>query len=157
MTAKNIRHTGIVVTDMDRSVKFYRDLLGLETAIDFTEEGEYIDSIIDMVGVRLRTVKLVAPEGGMIELLQYLSHPEARAPGNRLCEIGPTHVAFTVADVDRTYHEWSGRGIPFNSAPQLSPDGKAKVAFCRDPDGTFLEIVEERQEENHAEAHCLPR
>ena len=146
MTVKNIRHTGIVVTDMERSVKFYRDVLGLKPAIDFTEEGAYIDRLSAMDGVRLRMVKLVAEEGGMIELLQYLSHPETRSPGNRLCEIGPTHVSFTVADVEKIYREWSAKGIPFNSPPQLSPDGKAKVAFCRDPDGTFLEIVEELQE-----------
>jgi len=145
-TVKNIRHTGIVVTDMERAVEFYRDLLGLETAIDFTEKGDYIDNLSAMTGVRLRMVKLVAPEGGMIELLQYLSHPEGRDPDNRFCEIGPTHVAFTVTDVDGTYREWSERGISFNSSPQLSPDGKAKVVFCRDPDGTFLEIVEELQE-----------
>ena len=146
MTARNIRHTGIVVTDMDRSVEFYRDLLGLKTAIDFTEEGEFIDTILGMVGVRLRMVKLAAPEGGMIELLQYLSHPETRVPDARICQIGPTHVAFTVDDVEETYRQWSERGIPFVSPPQLAPDGKAKLAFCRDPDGTFLEIVEEVQE-----------
>ena len=99
-----------------------------------------------MDGVRLRMVKLVAEEGGMIELLEYASHSETRPPGNRLCEIGPTHVAFTVADVEETYREWSAKGIPSCSRPQLSPDGKATVAFCRDPDGTFLEIVEELQE-----------
>ena len=146
MTVKNIRHTGIVVTDMERSVKFYRDVLGLQPAIDFTEEGGYIDRLSAIDGVRLRMVKLVAEEGGMIELLEYASHPETRPPGNRLCEIGPTHGAFTVADVEKIYREWSAKGIPFNSPPQLSPDGKAKVAFFRDPDGTFLEIVEELQE-----------
>ena len=143
MRAKNIRHTGIVVTDMERSVAFYRDLLGLEPVIDFTEEGEYIDGISDLKDVRLRMVKLVAEEGGMVELLEYLSHPGQRAAGNRLCEIGPTHVSFTVGDVDMVYRDWSARGVRFNSPPQVSPDGKAKVAFCRDPDGTFLEIVEE--------------
>ena len=55
---------------MERSVEFYRDILGLKPAIDFTEEGEYIDRLSAMDGVRLRMVKLVAEEGGMIELLQ---------------------------------------------------------------------------------------
>ena len=143
MAAKNIRHTGIVVTDMDRSLEFYRDLLGLEPMIDFTEEGEFIDTLSALAGVRLRMVKLVAPEGGMIELLCYASHPRAADPDNQLCETGTRHVAFTVADVDKVHADWSAKGIPFHCRPVLSPDGKAKVTFCRDPDGVLLEIVEE--------------
>ena len=142
MAVKNIRHTGIVVTDMERSLKFYRDLMGLKSVIDFTEEGEYIDTISGLTGVSLRMVKLVAEDGGMIELLHYSSHPQPERGENRICEIGPTHVAFTVEDVDKTYTEWSAKGVRFNSAPVMSPDGYAKVAFCQDPDGTFLEIVE---------------
>ena len=45
MVMKNIRHTGIVVTDMERSLEFYRDLMGLKPVIDFTEKGEFIDTI----------------------------------------------------------------------------------------------------------------
>ncbi len=142
MTMKNIRHTGIVVTDMERSLKFYRDLLGLQPVIDFTEESEYMDTLCALKGVRLRMVKLVAEDGGMIELLQYLSHPRQRPEGNTLCEIGPTHVAFTVDDVDEVFSDWSAKGITCTGQPQMSPDGKAKLFFCQDPDGTFLEIVE---------------
>ena len=40
MTIKNIRHTGIVVKDMEKSLEFYRDLMGLKPVIDFTEKGE---------------------------------------------------------------------------------------------------------------------
>ena len=42
---KAIRHTGIVVSSMKRSLEFYRDLLGLKMVKDFKEEGEYIDKI----------------------------------------------------------------------------------------------------------------
>jgi catechol 2,3-dioxygenase-like lactoylglutathione lyase family enzyme len=142
MKVKNIRHTGIVVTDMERSLKFYRDLLGMKTAIDFTEESEYIDKVLALKGVRLRMVKLTAEAGGMIELLYYSSHPGRRNKDNKICEIGPTHVAFTVDDVEKIYSEWSANGVKFNSRPQVSSDGNAKVVFCQDPDGTYLEIVE---------------
>ena len=71
MAVKNIRHTGIVVADMERSMVFYRDTIGLRPVIDFTEQGDYIDTISALEGVRLRMVKLVAEEGGMVELLQY--------------------------------------------------------------------------------------
>lgn len=143
MTVNNIRHTGIVVSDMQRSLEFYRDRLGLEPVIDFTEEGKYIDTLTALEGVRLRMVKLVAKDGSMIELLQYLSHPQQESGGRELCEIGPTHLAFTVDDVEKVFADWFAKGVKCNCAPQLSPDGKAKLFFCQDPDGTFLEIVEQ--------------
>lgn len=139
---KNIRHTGIVVADMERSLKFYRDLFGLKTVIDFTEEGNYIDTLSALAGVRLRMVKLVTEDGGMIELLHYLSHQGQRPGDNKLCDIGPRHVAFTVDDVEKAYADWSARGVKCNCPPQTSPDGKARLFFCQDPDGNFLEIVE---------------
>ena len=142
MAIKNIRHSGIVVTDMDRAVEFYVGLLGLEVVIDFVEKGEFIDTISADKGIDLRMVKMTAEDGGMIELLQYRAHPMKRHADNKLYEIGPAHVAFTVEDVDKTYEEWSGKGVKCNNAPIVSPDGKAKLFFCQDPDGTFLEIVQ---------------
>jgi len=142
MSMKNIRHTGIVVTDMERSLEFYRDIMGLKPVIDFTEKGEFINTISNAKDVDVRMVKLIAEDGGMIELLHYVSHPQPERSENKLYETGPTHVAFTVDDVDRIYTEWRGKGVPCNSAPVVSPDGKAKLFFCQDPDGTFLEIVQ---------------
>ena len=139
---KAVRHTGIVVTDMARSLEFYRDLLGLTLALDFEERGEYIDTLSNVSGIRLRMVKLRADDGGLVELLHYISHPMSRAKDNKLCEIGPTHMAFTVDSIDETYARLSGAGVKFNSTPIVSPDGKAKPTFCQDPDGTYLELVE---------------
>ena len=140
---KAVRHTGIVVTDMNKSLEFYRDLLGLKPVADFEERGEYIDTLCNMSSVRLRMVKLLADDGGMVELLHYVSHPMSRAEDNKLCEIGPTHMAFTVDSIDETYARLSAAGVKFNSPPVVAPDGKAKLAFCQDPDGTYLELVEE--------------
>ena len=139
---KNIRHTGIVVTDMERSLEFYRDIMGLKPVIDFTEKGQFIDTISNAGGIDLRMVKLIAEDGGMIELLHYVSHPQPNRGENKLYETGPTHVAFTVDDVDKTYAQWSAKGVTCNSEPVMAPDGKAKVFFCQDPDGTYLEIVQ---------------
>ena len=54
MTMKNIRHTGIVVTDMERSLRFYRELLGLEPVIDFTEESDLLRVLAICVAVLVR-------------------------------------------------------------------------------------------------------
>ena len=45
--------------------------------------------------------------------------------------------------MDKIYLDLLELGLKFNKNPQRSPDGKAKVCFCRDYDGTLIELVEE--------------
>ena len=53
-----------------------------------------------------------------------------------------THIAFAIDDLSDEYNRLKNEGVPFNSPPQLSLDGCAKVAFCRAPEGIFIELVE---------------
>ena len=138
---KDIRHTGIVVKDLESSLHFYRDLLGLQIVKKMEETGDYIDNISLLKKVQVTTVKMSSPSGQMVELLKYNSHPEEQKI-RELCEIGISHIAFTVENLDIEYKRLKDKGINFNSPPQLSPDGYAKVAFCRAPEGTFIELVE---------------
>lgn len=139
---KEVRHTGIVVSDMEKALRFYRDLLCLKVVKDFEEEGDYIDSISGLSGVRLRMIKLRADDGSMVELLQYLSHPREARDNPQICDIGCSHIAFTVDDIDKEYARLLASGVRFNCPPHKSPDGYAKVTFCHDPDGTTIELVE---------------
>lgn len=137
-----MRHIGIVVEDINRSLFFYRDLLGLKIKKDIVEEGAYIDTVLGIEKAKVRTVKLSAGNGSLIELLCY-SFPVSKG-GNKkkISDLGCAHAAFTVADIDMEYRRLSAKGVVFNNPPHESPDGYAKVAFCRDPDGTFIELVE---------------
>lgn len=138
---KDIRHTGIVVIDLEASLHFYRDFLGFRVVKQMEEAGDYIDNISSLRNVRVTTVKMTSPSGQMIELLKYHSHPSEQRT-REICEIGISHVAFTVDDLDMEYERLKDTGIQFNSTPQLSPDGYAKVTFCRAPEGTLIELVE---------------
>jgi catechol 2,3-dioxygenase-like lactoylglutathione lyase family enzyme len=71
----SIRHVGFVVTNLEESLKFYSGILELEIYRRYTENGPFIDSLTGMKGVSLEWVKLIIPNGGLIELLQYHSHP----------------------------------------------------------------------------------
>ena len=143
MPVETVRHCGIVVSDMERSLSFYRDLLGLKVVRGMEESGEYIDNMLSLRDVRVSTVKMSAPDGpSLIELLEFHSHPAESPTKTKAYSVGPTHVAFTVDDLDATYRRLLDAGVRFNAPPQLSPDGYAKVTFCRDPDGTLLELVE---------------
>ena len=64
------RHTGIVVSEMDTALKFYKDMLELELVVDTVEESEHIDKILGLSSVRLRIVKLSIGNGILLELLQ---------------------------------------------------------------------------------------
>ena len=139
---KEVRHTGIAVTDMERAIVFYRDLLGLTITQDFSEEGDYIDRISGLSGVQVRMVKLTTDDGSMIELLQYLSHRRESPDNPQICDIGCSHIAFTVDDIDKEYTRLSQSGVRFNCPPYISPNSYAKVTFCHDPDGTSIELVE---------------
>ncbi|MGE4299498.1 MAG: VOC family protein [Desulfovibrionaceae bacterium] len=141
------RHTGIVVRDLDTALAFYRDLLGLSVWRRAVEEGPFIESLVGMPGARLEWVKLKAPDGSLLELLQYHSHPPATedlvvvdAPSNQL---GCSHVAFTVADAAATHAALCAAGHHCVSAPLPSPDGAVLVMYCHDPDGVIVELVQE--------------
>ncbi len=139
---KAIRHTGIVVSDFERALHFYVELLGLKVMKRMDESGEYIDNISGSKNVMVTTVKMAAEDGNLIELLYYHSHMQKSARVREICETGISHIAFTVENVDAEYERLSKAGVQFSSLPQRSPDGYAKVTFCRDPDGTLIELVE---------------
>jgi catechol 2,3-dioxygenase-like lactoylglutathione lyase family enzyme len=138
----NIRHTGIVVVDLEASLHFYRDLLGLKIVKDMKESGDYIDNISALQNVQVRTIKMSADDGNLIELLFYSSHPYNQGIIRPINQTGCSHVAFTVDNLDDEYRRLTRAGVPFNAPPQFSPDGYAKVTFCKDPDGSYIELVE---------------
>ena len=142
MTVTAIRHIGIVVSDMNQSLRFYRDLLGLEVWADFTDRSDSVQAVTEVPGADIHMVKLKAPDGVSIELLQYRSHPQDVPPPVRACDVGCNHVALQVDDLDSLYNRLKAEGIRFHAPPTVSSDGGAKVTYCRDPEGVIVELVE---------------
>ena len=56
-----VRHVGITVTELDKSLKFYRDVLGFTITREMNESGKHIDNFSDLKGVIVRTVKILSP------------------------------------------------------------------------------------------------
>lgn len=140
---KNIRHFGIVASDIEKSLHFYKNLLGFQIKIDALEQGDFIDTILGLKNAKVRTIKMLAPDGNLIELLSYQSHKGRKKKNKEIFDIGASHIAFTVENLDYEYKKLKKQGVKFNCPPQISPDGKAKVAFCYDPDDVPVELVEE--------------
>lgn len=139
-----LRHFGIVVNDMDKALKFYRDLLGLRIQRDMLEQGVFIDTILGLKDVQVRTVKMAVANGDtLLELLEYASHKGKKRKNYEIFDLGASHVAFTVQNLEKEYQRLQDQGVSFICRPQISVDGKAKVAFCYDPDGVPVELVQE--------------
>ena len=136
-----IRHIGIVVENLEESLDFYQGIFGGTIFKQMEESGDFISNISALDNVTVTTVKLLLIDGSMIELLKYHSHPNTKIPRG-INEIGISHIAFTVDDVNKIYEKLKNK-IYFTTPPRVSPDGLAKVTFCSAPEGTYIELVEE--------------
>jgi glyoxylase I family protein len=144
-----VAHIGITVRNMDRALRFYRDLLGLKVLGDITIEGDEADILTREKGVKLRVVYLRSEKdlkGPPLELLHFVEPAgDGKGPYPRLTNPGITEVAFWVRDIEQTYSELGTRGVKFLSPPQLfelEGYGKAKAVYFWDPDGTILELIQ---------------
>ena len=137
-----IRHVGLVVADLEQSLKFWCEALGFMVLRQMEESGPHIDAMMGLKDVRVTTAKLVAPDGNLLELLYFHSHPDKpRWPGKPY-STGFTHIALTVKDLDETLRRLEQFGTSIPAEPQLSPDGQVKVIYATGPEGVLLELVE---------------
>lgn len=144
-----VAHIGITVRDMDKSLRFYRDLLGFAVLGEATIVGDEADTLTHEKGVKLRVVYIHSAKdvkGPPLELLHFVEPAgDGKAPYPRLTNPGITEVAFWVRDIEKTYTELCDRGVKFFSPPQLfelEGLGKAKAVYFWDPDGTTLELIQ---------------
>ena len=112
MNLSGIHHTGLVVSDLDRSIAFYHDVLGLPFACEPTDwfSGEALDRGVGVPNATLRLCMFWAGPGNRLELLQYrdLSAPMDRPhPNNTL---GAGHVCLQVDDVRAAKAELEAKG-----------------------------------------------
>ena len=121
MGVSGILHTGLTVSDLDRSLTFDRDLLGLELIAQWDGSQPYLRTIVAYPDAELRIalLRLPGPDGAPghhIELLEYRRPRGTRTDANTY-NPGNGHVAFAVDDLDRTYAELRAKGVRFKSAP----------------------------------------
>ena len=139
---KVVRHTGIVVRDIEKSTDFYC-ALGFVKDNQAIEEGNFIDTIVGLQNTKLEWVKLKAPDGYLLELLQYHSHPEQReVTKQKSNQLGCSHLAFSVIDIYVVCEAVNKMGGSMINPPALTNDKKVKVAYCHDNEGNLMEIVE---------------
>ncbi|GAH47360.1 unnamed protein product [marine sediment metagenome] len=139
---KNFRHIGIVIKDINKSLQFYQNILGFRLLKKSEENSSFIDTLLQLTETKLTTYKLEISDGTIVELLDYEDYKEPREllkPN----DIGITHFAFTVENLDNLYKNLLQNNVEVLSRPQLSPDNYARVFFCRDFENNLIELVEE--------------
>ena len=137
-----IRHVGLVVADLEESLKFWCGTMGFVVSRQMEESGPHIDAMMGLQGVHVTTAKLAAPDGNLIELLKFHSHPDKPRWAGKPCSTGFTHIALTVKNLDETLYRLEQYAASPLGEPQLSPDGQVKVIYVAGPEGVLLELVE---------------
>lgn len=140
----NIRHVGIVVHNLDRSLEFWCNGLGFKILKIMDETGEYIDNLFNLKNVKLRTVKIEdKSKNNIIELLKFESHPcDSRWNGSPYSN-GLTHLALTIDNLEMTIQKLKFFDFCPLGEVQYSIDGKVKIIYAKGPEGILLELVEE--------------
>jgi catechol 2,3-dioxygenase-like lactoylglutathione lyase family enzyme len=165
MQLKAVHHVGLVVRDLDQSIYFYHDLLGLPFANEPTPwfEGPELERGVGVPGARLRQVSLWVGAHSTMELIEYANRPAsstAAVPNNYL---GAAHVCFKVEDVHAAKADLEGKGVRFYSGVNVVDDGPLagwRWVYFSDPDGLALELVEVayyRKDEREANAAAYLR
>jgi glyoxylase I family protein len=137
-------HTGITVSNLERSLAFWRDVLGFELSHRAHQTGELAEEITGVPGAEISLAVLKAP-GHKIELLEYLAPKDRKHVDLRPCDVGSVHVAFTVENLDAVLNAiaasgWCAAGKP--QTLQSGPNAGKRVVYVRDPDGTTIEFMQ---------------
>jgi catechol 2,3-dioxygenase-like lactoylglutathione lyase family enzyme len=146
-----VDHINIVVSDLERSERFYTELLGFVVTRRALLEGDWIESIVGLAGVCADVVYLEPPEGGLrIELLHYRAPKGQALPETAQANtVGLRHVAFRVRGIEAMYERLRAAGVEFVGPPTAVPSGVVKhdagrkrLCYFHDPDGVILELAE---------------
>jgi len=139
-------HTSFTVSDLDRSIAFFSEVLGFEMVNRALRDPKLISSITGVPGADIEVAYIQGP-GHRLELIQYHGPSERSQVDSRPCDSGFAHVAYDVDDVDAAV----AASAPYQVLPigevtviDKGPNAGRKVVYLRDPDGVTIEYIEAR-------------
>jgi catechol 2,3-dioxygenase-like lactoylglutathione lyase family enzyme len=132
-------HLVVGVTDMDRALAFYRDVLGMDVVFESLISGEPLDAVLHATHKQQGRVVGGLLGGVMIELLSLGANPPPREPA-RPRITGIHNVSLSVPDLDQTHRRITAAGYTPDQAP--FEIGGLRMFFVKDPDGTPVEFIE---------------
>ena len=150
-------HTGITVSDLDRALEFYCDLLGLELVFRRRYEERYIFRLAGVPEATAIDVALVREphSGHNVELLQYVG-ADRRDGRGRACDTGTGHLGFLVGDIAGVVERLRAAGVDMVASEpvpvEAGPNAGALGIYTRDPDGFFIELHQRAPDYAHRSA-----
>jgi glyoxylase I family protein len=140
MDAK-LHHVAISVSDMDRAVAYYRDILGFEVDWDMDHRsGDALAKVVGLPGADMRIVMLKG-YGFRVELFKYYAPEGKGTAAKRMCDFGYTHFALSVENIHGIYERLAEAGVQFNCPPQDLRPGVCGT-YMKDTEGNTIELVE---------------
>jgi len=148
MGVQALWHFSFTVSDIDRSVAFYGDLLGMEVVTRQDQANAYTEKLVGMPGASLRVAMLripgfpAGPSRHHLELVEYV-HPRGVKADVRTNNVGAPHLAMVVEDIHAEYARLTAAGVRFRSDPVEIVAGVNKggwTVYFLDPDDITLEI-----------------
>ena len=137
-------HTGITVSNLERSLDFWQNVLGFELSHRTHQTGELASEITGVPGAEISLAVLKAP-GHKIELLEYHAPADRKHVDLRPCDVGSVHVALTINNLDAVISAIATSGWRAVGKPQTlktGPNAGKRVVYVRDPDGTTIEFMQ---------------
>lgn len=150
---------GVTVGDLDRSVKFFHDVLTFELVSEREESGDEVERLDALFGARKRVARMKLGSE-FIELTEYLT-PRGRAmpPDSRGNDLWFQHIAIVVSDMEKAYarlrdHRVAHASTSHQRLPDWNPNaGGIRAFYFRDPDGHFLELIQFPEDKGEARWH----
>ena len=144
-------HTGITVSNLERSLEFWQNVLGFEFSHRAHQTSEMASEITGVPSAEIKLAVVKAPGGHKIELLEYLAPADRKKDVNlRPCDVGHVHVALTVENLDAILENIAASGWKAAGKPQTlksGPNAGKRVIYVRDPDGTTIEFMQQEETE----------
>ena len=143
---ERIHHTSFTISDLDRSLAFYRDLLGCEVIATQEKEGGYLAAIVGNPSAHVRMAHLRVPGGDhVLELFEYLA-PGGAPVDLRPWNVGVSHICFVVDDLPALYDALVEKGVASFVSPPVEVDTGVNAGgyalYLRDPDGVIVELFQ---------------
>ena len=146
MDATGISHIAVCVRDLDKSLAFYRDILGMEVVFDQIQDTTTggLPHVYQHARKTRRTVHLKFGQDSSNPRLVVTSHPSEDPDGNpiKLDQVGLSHYSFTVPDTKALMAELTAKGVQLAAPPEVWTDDQGKIGsfYVYDPDGILVQF-----------------
>lgn len=141
---KNARllHYSHCVSDIERSRRFYTEVLGFEIVAEFDFDDANTARVMGVPGARFKGI-FMKRDGMRIEIIGFTNPPPERTTRPRHSnEIGHSHLSFYVTDLDATLAALRAQGVTVDDETRAVVMNGIECCVVRDPDGFPIEIVQ---------------